>query len=102
MPALQMISAWAVESGVVLGQMAVDRESNEITALPILIETIDVEGCDITADAIHCQKETVKTITEHKAHYTIAVKANQEHLYTDIVAAFTQLREQADLSERPT
>ena len=98
MPALQMISAWAAESGVVLGQMAVNPESNEITALPLLLETIDVEGCDITADAIHCQKETVKTIIDHKAHYTIAVKANQEHLYADIVATFAQLREQADPS----
>jgi len=54
MPALQMISAWAVESGIVLGQMAVAPESNEITALPLLLETIDVEACDITADAFHC------------------------------------------------
>ena len=54
MPALQMISAWAVDSGIVLGQMAVDPDSNEITALPLLIETVDVEGCDITADAFHC------------------------------------------------
>src|SRR5918911_3642354 len=58
MPALRMISAWAVESGIVVGQTTVDPESNEITALPVLLETIDVEGCDITADALHCQKET--------------------------------------------
>jgi len=92
--ALQMISAWAVESGIVLGQVAVNPDSNEITALPVLVETLDVEGCDISADALHCQKETLETIVEHKAHYTIAVKANQEHLYTDIVATFAQLREQ--------
>jgi predicted transposase YbfD/YdcC len=98
MPALQMISAWAVESGVVLGQLAVDAQSNEITALPLLLETLDVEGCDITADAIHCQKETVKTIIDHNADYTIAVKANQGHLYADIVATFAQLRDNADQS----
>jgi predicted transposase YbfD/YdcC len=98
MPALQMISAWAVDSGVVLGQLAVDPESNEITALPVLLETIDIEGCDITADAIHCQKETVKTIIAQKAHYTIAVKGNQDHLYTDIVATFAHLREHRDQS----
>jgi predicted transposase YbfD/YdcC len=96
MPALQMISAWAVDSGIVLGQVAVDPLSNEITALPLLLETLDVEGCDITADAIHCQKETVKTIIAHNADYTIAVKANQEHLYGDIVATFAQLQEHAD------
>ena len=98
MPALQMISAWAVDSGIVLGQMAVESDSNEITALPILIETVDVEGCDITADAFHCQKETVETIIDQKAGYTIAVKENQRHLHEDIVATFTKLREQADIS----
>jgi predicted transposase YbfD/YdcC len=98
MPALQMISAWAVETGIVLGQLAVDPKSNEITALPVLIETIEVEGCDITADAFHCQKETVKTIIDHNAHYTLAVKANQEYLYADIVVTFAHLREQADQS----
>jgi len=94
MPALRMISAWAAETGIVLGQMAVDPESNEITAMPLLLEAIDIEGCDITADALHCQKETIATITHQKAHYTIAVKANQEHLYEDIVATFARLREQ--------
>src|SRR5919108_4796008 len=79
LPALQMISAWAAESGIVLGQMAVDSESNEITAMTLLIETIDVEGCDITADALHCQKETITAIDKANAHYTIAVKANQAH-----------------------
>ena len=93
MPALRMISAWAAETGIVLGQMAVDPKSNEITALPLLLETIDIEGCDITADAMHCQKETAATIIQLKAHYTIAVKANQEQLYDDIVATFAHLRE---------
>lgn len=94
MPALRMISAWAAETGIVLGQMSVDPESNEITAMPLLLEAVDIEGCDITADALHCQKETISTITDQKAHYTIAVKANQEHLYEDIVATFARLREQ--------
>lgn len=98
MPALQMISAWAVETGIVLGQLGVDPKSNEITALPILIETIEVDGCDITADAFHCQKATVKTVIDYNAHYTFGVKANQEYLYTDIVATFAHLREQADQS----
>jgi predicted transposase YbfD/YdcC len=79
----------------VFGQTAVDPESNEITALPVLLETIDVEACDITTDAFHCQKETTTAIVKAKAHYTIAVKANQEHLYADIVTTFAHLREQA-------
>jgi predicted transposase YbfD/YdcC len=98
MPALRMISAWAAETGIVLGQMAVDPESNEITALPLLLETIDIEACDITADAMHCQKETVATIIRQEAQYTIAVKANQDHLFEDIVATFDRLREQAPSS----
>ena len=98
MPALRMISAWAAETGIVLGQMAVAPESNEITALPLLLKTIDIEGCDITADAMHCQKETIATIIQQKSHYTIAVKANQEHLYDDIVATFVYLREHASTS----
>lgn len=98
MPALRMISAWATETGIVLGQMAVDPESNEITALPLLLETIDIEACDITADAMHCQKETVATIIQQKAQYTIAVKGNQDHLIEDIVATFARLREQVPSS----
>lgn len=95
MPALRMMSAWAVETGIVFGQTTVDPESNEITALPVLLATIDVEGCDITADALHCQKETTAAIAKANAHYTIAVKANQDHLYADIVATFAHLREDA-------
>jgi predicted transposase YbfD/YdcC len=95
MPALRMISAWAAETGIVLGQMAVAPDSNEIPALPLLLETIDVEACDITADALHCQKETTAAIINANAHYTIAVKSNQEHLHADVVATFAQLREQA-------
>lgn len=95
MPALRMVSAWAADMGIVLGQMAVEPYSNEIPVLPLLIKTIDVEGCDITADALHCQKETTATVIDAKAHYTFGVKRNQEHLYDDIAATFADLREQA-------
>jgi predicted transposase YbfD/YdcC len=95
MPALRMMSAWATETGIVLGQIAVAPDSNEIPALPLLLETIDVKACDITADALHCQKETTAAIINAKAHDTIAVKSNQEHLHADIVATFAQLREHA-------
>src|SRR6266540_3503604 len=55
---LRMISAWAVDNGLVLGQVAVDDASNEITELPTVLELVDVHDCDITADALHCQIET--------------------------------------------
>lgn len=89
---LRMLSAWAVEQGIVLGQVAVDDTSNEITALPMVLELVDVQDCDITADALHCQTDTVADIRTAKAHYTIAVKANQKTLYQDIVSTFTTLR----------
>jgi predicted transposase YbfD/YdcC len=89
---LRMISAWAVEQGIVLGQVAVDDTSNEITALPTVLELVDVQGCDITADALHCQTDTVQAIRDAEAHYTIGVKANQKTLHHDIMTTFATLR----------
>jgi predicted transposase YbfD/YdcC len=89
---LRMISAWAVENGIVLGQVAVDDTSNEITALPTVVALVDVRDCDITTDALHCQTATVDTIRAFDAHYTICVKSNQKTLYQDIVATFAALR----------
>lgn len=89
---LRMISAWAVENGIVLGQIAVDDTSNEITALPSLLALIDVRDCDITADALHCQIATIDAIRAADAQYTLCVKANQKTLYQDIQATFTTLR----------
>lgn len=89
---MRMISAWSVEQGIVLGQVVVDDTSNEITALPRLLELIDVRNCDITADALHSQIATIQSIREADAHYTIAVKANQKTLYQDIITTFTLLR----------
>jgi predicted transposase YbfD/YdcC len=90
---LRMIRAWAVEEGIVLGQVAVDDTSNEITALPTVLELVDVQDCDITADALHCQTDTVQDIRTAKVHYIIAVKANQKTRYQHIVNTFTAVRE---------
>ena len=89
---LRMISAWAVEQGIVFGQVAVDDTSNEITALPTVLQLVDVHDCDITADALHCQTNTVQAIRAADAHYTISVKSNQKTLYHDIRTTFTTLR----------
>jgi predicted transposase YbfD/YdcC len=89
---LRMISAWAVDQGIVLGQVVVDDTSNEITALPLVLELIDADDCDITTDAFHCQTDTVQVIRSVDAHYTIAVKANQKTLYHDIMSTFATLR----------
>src|SRR5215216_1718391 len=98
---LRMISAWAVENGIVLGQVAVDDASNEITALPSLLALVDVRECDITADALHCQTATIDAIRAAEAHYTLCVKSNQKTLYQDIMATFTTLRAKDHPSIQP-
>src|SRR5919202_1107122 len=78
---LRMVSVWSVQHGLVLGQTAVADESNEITAVPEVLKTIDIAGGHITADALHCQSELVEQLTKAQATYTIGVKANQKNLY---------------------
>lgn len=75
--ALQMVSAWASANGVVLGQLKVEDQSNEITAVPELLDTLEIAGCIVTLDALHCQTETVETIIDKEADYVLPVKENQ-------------------------
>src|SRR5687767_6639708 len=78
---LHVVSAWACEARLVLGQVAVDEKSNEITAIPKLLEVLELSGAIVTIDAMGCQKEIAKKIREKDADYVLAVKGNQEHLY---------------------
>ena len=78
--ALHMVSAWASDNGVVLGQLKVDDKSNEIPAVPELLEMLEIEGCIVTLDALHCQTETVEAILEKRADYVLPVKENQPRL----------------------
>ena len=64
-----MVSAWAVESGIVFGQIRVTEKSNEITAIPKLLDAIEIKGNIITIDAMGCQKEIAKIITEKQADF---------------------------------
>ncbi len=82
--ALNVVSAWASEVSMVLGQVKCEEKSNEITAIPELLKILDLEGCVVTIDAIGCQTETVKQIVEKKAEYVISLKGNQGHLHQDI------------------
>lgn len=86
--ALHMISAWAVENGVSLGQRAVDCKSNEITAVPELLKLLELEGAIVTHDAMGCQKEIAQGIRDRGADYVLAVKENQPRLYEDVLATF--------------
>jgi|SRR5215510_890724 len=81
---LHIVSAQIAELGITLGQQAVDGKSNEIPAAQELIKLLEIEGCMIVADAMHCQKETAETIIEGKADYLLSVKDNQPTLKKDI------------------
>lgn len=80
---IHMVSAWANEQRLVLGQIATEEKSNEITAVPKLLEMLDIAGCIVTADAMSCQKEIAKTIEKNGADYVLALKENQPLLYQE-------------------
>jgi len=88
--ALHVVSAWAVENRLTLGQVATDAKSNEITAIPELLELLDLEGAVVTIDAMGCQKEIAAGIVSGGGQYVLAVKENQPHLYEDIERAFEE------------
>jgi predicted transposase YbfD/YdcC len=82
--AIYMVSAWATENQLVLGQRKVDEKSNEITAIPKLLKLLEITGCIVTIDAIGTQTKIAKTIIEQGGDYLLAVKENQGNLYEDI------------------
>jgi predicted transposase YbfD/YdcC len=86
--ALHLVSAWATEQHLVLGQVAVDSKSNEITAIPKLLELLDVSGAIVTIDAMGCQKDIAAKIREGGGDYVLSVKDNQPHLLEDIQVCF--------------
>ena len=86
--ALHLVSAWACGNGVVLGQVATDVKSNEITAIPELLRVLDVTGCIVTIDAMGTQKEIAKQIRQQEADYVLALKENQGRLYTTTAELF--------------
>jgi predicted transposase YbfD/YdcC len=86
--AIYMVSAWAVENEIVLGQRKVDEKSNEITAIPELLKMLAISGCLVTIDAMGTQTNIAKTIVEAKADYVLSVKENQGHLLEDISTLF--------------
>ena len=88
--AIHMVSAWATENRLVLGQFKVDKKSNEITAIPELIKLIELAGCIVTIDAMGCQRKIVKLITEQSADYIITLKKNQGSLYKTVEDLFCE------------
>src|SRR5579859_623455 len=94
---LHLVSAWATQANLTLGQVAVDGKSNEITAIPVLLELLDLRGALVSIDAMGCQKEIAKKINARGGDYVLVVKANQGHLLEDVQATL----ERALNEERP-
>ena len=86
--AIHLVSAWASTNGIVLGQRKTAQKSNEITAIPELLELLNVSGCIVTIDAMGCQTKIAEQIRDRKADYLLRVKDNQRHLKEDIVEWF--------------
>ena len=86
--AIHIVSAWASANHVVLGQTKVDDKSNEIVAIPQLLELLEVSGCIVTIDAMGCQTEIAGQIISKRADYVLAVKENQGRLYEGVKDSF--------------
>jgi predicted transposase YbfD/YdcC len=84
---LHLVSAWATAQRLSLGQVAVDAKSNEITAIPALLDLLDLNGAIVTIDAMGCQKAIAQKIIDQGGDYILTVKENQEHLLADIQRA---------------
>jgi predicted transposase YbfD/YdcC len=87
---LHLVSAWATEANLSMGEVAVEGKSNEIKAIPELLKLLDLNGALVTIDAIGCQKAIAQQIVDKRGDYLLAVKANQEHLLEDIQATVTK------------
>lgn len=91
--AIHMVSAFSSANGVVLGQEKTDEKSNEITAIPALLETLSIKGCLVTIDAMGCQKSIAEKIVSKRGDYLLALKGNQGKLHSDVVDFFETAKE---------
>jgi len=85
---LHMVSAWGCEQRLVLGQIATDAKSNEITAVPKLLEMLSLKGCIVSVDALNCQREIAQKIVDQGGDYVLALKGNQGTLHDDVIRYF--------------
>ena len=89
---LHIISAWVREDGISLGQIKTDEKSNEITAIPKMLDTLDVKGAVVTIDAMGCQVDIAEKIIDREANYLLALKKNQQNLYESVEEYFKWAR----------
>lgn len=90
---IHMVSAWSNANKMVLGQLKVNDKSNEITAIPALLDILMIKGCWITIDAMGCQTQIAEKIKQQEAEYILAVKDNQKHLHDDLQEAFKEAKD---------
>ena len=90
--ATHIVSAWADKNELVLGQIKVEEKSNEITAIPKLLENLLIKDCIVTIDAMGCQKKIARKIVSKQADYVLSVKENQKELFEDIKDSFRALK----------
>ena len=86
---MNIVTAYT-DTGISLGQITVENKTNEIPAVRDLIDMLNIEGMIITADAMHCQKETAEKIIDNKGDYVLQLKANQKNFYEDVYAMFDE------------
>ena len=91
-----IVSAWATESGLLLGQRKVRDKSNETTAVPELLRALELAGCIVTADALHCQKSIAREIIEADAQYVLALKGNQGTAFGEVKAFLNEAIERQE------
>jgi len=90
---LRMVSAWAGEQRLVLGQVKTEDKSNEITAIPLLLELLELRGCIVTIDAMGCQREIAAQIISQEADYVLSLKGNQGRLHEEVAEYFAWAEE---------
>ena len=93
--ALHLVSAWAVENRQVMAQLATEKKSNEITAIPLLLQQLALAGCIVTIDAMGTQTKIAQQIIDQRGEYALALKENQGTLYDEVQATFTMAAQEA-------
>jgi predicted transposase YbfD/YdcC len=89
--AIELVSAWTRRNRLLLGQIKVAEDSNEITAVPLLLRLLELKGCIVTLDALHCQRETAAEILKQEADYVLSLKGNQGNLHSEVESFFDAL-----------
>lgn len=97
--AIHVVSAWAAENGLVLGEVATEEKSNEITAIPKLLKMLELKGCIVTIDAMGTHKAIAQTIRDAGADYVLPIKENQPALYENIALYFSTEMERCEAAE---